>query len=377
MLILAINPGSTSTKIGIFRATSTDHLIDNVMSTDDADITTKGNAVIELVAKESITHSTEELAKFKELNDQIDYRRGLIEQAVKNAGLELSDIEGFVGRGGLLRPLESGVYRVNDTMLDDLKVGVQGKHAANLAGQIAHALAAAHGKDAYIADPEVTDELIPEARISGHPLLERRSMFHALNQKAIARRYAAEQGKRYEDVNVIVAHMGGGVSIGAHQHGRVIDVNDALDGDGPFSPERSGNVPAGQLVDLCFSGEYTYEQVKQMLTGKGGYVAFFGTNDAAQVAQDAKNDPEKALIQSAMAYQVAKYIGAKAAALAGNVDAILLTGGIMHSKKIADEITRRVQFIAPVHVYPGEDELLSLAEAAQRALTGTEPVKTY
>lgn len=356
MNILAINPGSTSTKIGIYRV--------------DGD-------QLSLVARESISHSTEELSLFDDLNDQIDYRTKLIEQAVKNAGLEMSDIDGFVGRGGLVRSLESGVYRVNDAMLNDLRIGVQGKHASNLAGQIAHALAESQGKDAYIADPEVTDELAPVARLSGHPLLPRRSLFHALNQKAIGRRYAREQGRRYEDVNVIVAHMGGGVSVGAHQHGRVIDVNDTLDGDGPFSPERTGNVPSGQLVDLCFSGDYTHAEVKSMLVPRGGYVAYFGTNDALQISKDAETDPEKALVQDAMCYQVAKNIAAMAAALEGKVDAILLTGGIVNNEKIVAAIKRRVDFIAPVIVYPGEDELLALASAVQRALQGEEEIKTY
>lgn len=356
MHILAINPGSTSTKIGVYRA--------------DGD-------ELSLVRRESISHSTEELAAYPDLNDQLDYRAGLIAQAVTDAGLEMSDIDAFVGRGGLVRPLASGVYRVNEPLVDDLRVGIQGKHAANLAGQIAHALASSHDGHAFIADPEVTDEMAPVARISGHPALPRRSMFHALNQKAIGRRYAAEQGKRYEELNVIVAHLGGGVSVGAHQRGQVIDVNDALDGDGPFSPERTGNVPSGQLVDLCFSGNYTRDEVKAMLVPRGGYVAYFGTNDALQISRDAETDPEKALVQDAMCYQVAKYIAAMAAALEGDVDAILLTGGIVNNEKIAEAIRRRVAFIAPVVVYPGEDELLALASAAHRALTGEEEVKEY
>jgi butyrate kinase len=354
--ILAINPGSTSTKIGIYKVEGDE---------------------LKPVAKESISHSTEELKQFDDINDQIDYRADLIKQAVTNAGLTLADIDSFVGRGGLVRSLESGVYEVNDQLIHDLKVGVQGKHAANLAGQIAHALAQNQGKVAYIADPEVTDELAPVARISGHPKLERRSLFHALNQKAIARRYAKEQGKRYGQVNVIVAHMGGGVSVGAHQKGRVIDVNDALDGDGPFSPERAGNVPSGQLVDLCFSGDHSHAEVKAMLVPQGGYVAYFGTNNAQQIGEEAQTDPEKALVQDAMAYQVAKYIGAMAAALEGEVDAILLTGGIVHSETIVHAIKKRVGFIAPVIVYPGEDELLALASAAQRVLAGEEKVKEY
>ncbi len=357
MHLLAINPGSTSTKIGIFSAD------------DDGALT--------LVAREAISHTTEELAAFGHLNDQLAYRTALVEKAVKEAGLDLGEIDGFVGRGGLVRSLESGVYRVDEAMLADLRAGLQGTHASNLGGQIAHALASSYGKDAYIADPVVVDELAPVARLSGHPALERRPLFHALNQKAIARRYAAEQGKRYEDVNVVVAHLGGGISVGAHQRGRVVDVNDALDGDGPFSPERTGNLPSGQLVDLCFSGEHTHAEVKAMLVPRGGYVAYFGTNDAQQVARDAGTDPEKALVQDAMAYQVAKYVGAMAVALSGDVDAVLLTGGIAHGQAIVDAITRRVEFLAPVHVYPGEDELLALAGAAHRALTGEQEIRTY
>ena len=379
MHILAINPGSTSTKIGIFSAPNIGSKVAGrvVEAMPKASGLETTDAQLTLVAKETITHTLDDLAKFPTLNDQLDYRANLIKQAVANAGLKMDDIDVFVGRGGLIRPLESGVYKVDEKLLHDLQIGVQGQHASNLAGQIAHALAAPAGKHALIADPEVIDELAPVARLSGHPLLPRRSMFHALNQKAIARRFAAELGKRYDDVNVVVAHLGGGVSVGAHQRGRVIDVNDALDGDGPFSPERTGNVPSGQLVELCFSGKHTEAEIKKMLVGQGGYAAYLGTNDAKQVAADAKTDANKALVQDAMAYQVAKYIASMAAALEGQVDGVLITGGIAYDKDIVEAIRKRVSFIAPMHVYPGEDELLALAEAAYRAETGIESIKTY
>ena len=263
-------------------------------------------------------------------------------------------------------------------MIRDLKVGVLGQHASNLGGIIAKEMGDELGIPSFIVDPVVVDELSEVARISGIKEVERTSIFHALNQKAIARRFAAEKGKRYEDMNFVIAHMGGGMSIGAHQKGKVVDVANALDGEGPFSPERSGAVPAGKIIDLCFSGKYTEAEMHKMIKGGGGLVSYMGTNNAIEVekAADAGNEDAK-LIYKAMAYQVAKEIGACATVLEGKVDAILLTGGIAYSKAVTDEITKRVEFIAEVKVYPGEDEMQALALGGLRVLKGEEEAQEY
>jgi butyrate kinase len=356
MFILTINPGSTSTKIGIFNGSE--------------------NALKE-VHTETIRHDASELAAFPSLIAQLDFRRNLIEKAVENAGLNLWEFKGFVGRGGLLRPIESGVYKVNDDMLADLISGLQGEHASNLGGLLAHALARTHGEDAYIADPVVVDELCPEARVSGHPLIARKSIFHALNHKAIARKYCADNKLAYTDINLIIAHMGGGISVGAHERGRVVDVNDALNGDGPFTPERCGALPARQLIDLCFSGKHTREEVRAMIQPKGGLVAWFGINDFQKACELAQTDEKVRLVIDAMLYAVSKSIGSCAAALRGKIDAILLTGGLAYSTYLVDYITQRTSFIAPVRAYPGEDELLALASAVLRVLSGEEEAKEY
>lgn len=356
LLILTINPGSTSTKIGIFSGQGTDQEPTPVFV-------------------ENIRHSAEELSAFATLYDQLDYRRDLILATVKKAGFSLGDIEGFIGRGGLLRPIESGVYKVNDAMTADLHKGIQGVHASNLGGLLAHAVSG--GKGAYIADPVVVDELSSVARISGHPLFKRTSIFHALNQKAIARRHCRLHGLSYNDVNLIVTHMGGGVSVGAHAKGRVIDVNNALDGDGPFSPERSGTLSVGQLINYCFSGKYTEKEIRAMIQPKGGLVAYFNTNDLQEVEEMAKSNDQAALVLDAMAYRVAKEIGAAAISFRGKVDAILLTGGMAYSDRLTSYITDHTAFIAPVHKYPGEDELQALASAIMRVFTGEEEVKVY
>jgi len=278
-----------------------------------------------------------------------------------------------------VKPIPSGVYEVNQALIEDLKVGIMGQHASNLGGLIAHDIASSlNGAIAYIVDPVVVDELDDIARISGHPELERKSIFHALNQKAIARNHAKTHNVDYEDLNLIVAHMGGGISVGAHRNGKVVDVNQALDGDGPFSPERSGTLPSGALAALCFSGKYTHDEVKKMITGKGGYTAYFDTNDAYTIELAAKNGDEKAaLIQDAMAYQVAKEIAAMSAVLEGRVDGILLTGGIAYGKPIIDAITRRVMHLGRIFIYPGEDEMKALAMNGLRALKGEAEIKEY
>lgn len=357
--ILAINPGSTSTKIAIFEDNS-------------------------CVYKQSLDHASEDLAKYDSIFSQFDFRLRLVEAALDRAGVELETLDAVIGRGGLLRPIASGVYPVNQSMLDELSAALNGEHASNLGALLAHAVAhrATEGSGrpipAYIADPVVVDELEPVARVSGIPQCQRVSIFHALNHKAVAREYARREQREYESLNLIVAHMGGGVSVAAHRKGRVVDVNNALDGEGPFSPERAGSLPTGQLVDLCFSGEYTRQQMRRLICGAGGFVAHTGSNDA-RVTENAAaaGDPKALLIQNAFCYQVAKWIGAMAAVLEGKVDAILLTGGMAYGKAIVQEIDRQVNFIAPVHIFPGEDEMAALAHNALAALNGTLKPQEY
>ncbi|MDP4143655.1 MAG: butyrate kinase [Bacillota bacterium] len=351
--LLIINPGSTSTKIGVYEDT---------------------NQVLE----ETLRHSSEEIGRYATIYDQFNFRKEVILNVLKEKNFDIKTLDAVVGRGGLLKPIVSGTYAVNEAMLEDLKVGVQGQHASNLGGIIANEIAKELGVPSFIVDPVVVDELDDVARISGIPEIERKSIFHALNQKAVAKRYAKENGKNYEEINLIVTHMGGGTSVGAHKAGRVVDVNNALDGEGPFSPERSGGVPIGDLVKLCFSGEYTHDEIKKKINGKGGTVAYLNTNDFREVAAAAEKGEEKAvLIYDAFIYQIAKEIGKCAAALEGKVDAILLTGGIAYNKLVTEKISKKINFIAPVVIYPGEDELLALAEGGLRVLNGEEEAKQY
>lgn len=353
-LILAINPGSTSTKIAVFKKTK------------------------EIFLK-NIKHSSEELEDFKEITDQYEFRKEIILKELDSANIDLNKIKVIVGRGGLVKPIKSGIYKVNKALIRDLKVGVLGQHASNLGGLIANDIASSiEGASAFIADPVVVDELEPVARISGHPEFERISVFHALNQKAIARQHAKSVSQTYEALNLIIAHLGGGISVGAHKQGRVIDVNQALDGEGPFSPERSGTLPVGALAKLCFSGKYSLDDIKAMITGKGGFVAYLGTNDAYEVEKKAEAGDEKArLIQDAMAYQVSKEIGAMATVLKGEVDAILLTGGIAYGKPFVQSVSERVRYIAPIYVYPGEDEMRALAMNGNMVLNNEAEVLEY
>ncbi|MDR1725111.1 MAG: butyrate kinase [Bacteroidales bacterium] len=352
--ILAINPGSTSTKIAIYENNK------------------------QLFIK-NIKHSAEELSAFVKITDQFEFRKNLILAEIKNAGFDINKIRIVIGRGGLLKPITSGVWTVNDAMLADLQASRYGQHASNLGAIIAHNIAKTiNGAEAIIADPVVVDELDDIARISGHPLMPRKSIFHALNQKAIARRYATECDKKYEDLNLIVVHLGGGISVGAHKNGLVIDVNQALDGDGPFSPERSGSLPVNEVINVCFSGKYSETDVRKMVCGAGGFVAYLKTNDALVVENKAKDgDKECQFIQNAMVYQVAKETGAIATVLKGKVDAILLTGGIAYSKPFVTELIERISFIAPVKVYPGEDEMGALAANALMYLNKELESKEY
>lgn len=353
-LILVINPGSTSTKFALFE---------------------ESTSLFEL----TLTHSAEELADFEKITDQFHFRRDLIVWELAYRKTDLSRIAAIVGRGGLIKPIESGIYEVNEKMIDDLKSGLLGQHASNLGGLIAHdiALTLPNAK-AYIVDPVVVDELQPVARLSGHPDIERISIFHALNQKAVARIYASTVNKKYEDLNLIVAHLGGGISVGVHRKGKVVDVNNALHGDGPFSPERSGSLPAGQLVDLCFSGRYTQAELKSMITGKGGMVAYLGTNSFKEVTRMAETGNEKAkLVIEAAAYQIAKEIGAGSVVLNGKIDAIIITGGLAFQESFISKIKSMVSFLGTTVVYPGEDEIKSLAYNGLLAIDGKITPKVY
>lgn len=352
--ILAINPGSTSTKVAVY-------------------INTK------VIFLKNIPHNIEELAKFKRISDQYKYRKDIVIEELKNAHIEFEKIGVVVGRGGLLKPIKSGIYRVNEAMKKDLLEGILGQHASNLGGLIADDVARMlPSAKAYIADPVVVDELEDVARFTGHPVFKRISIFHALNQKATARSYARLLNKKYEDLNLIITHMGGGISVGAHKNGKVIDVNQALDGEGPFSPERSGTLPVGALASLCYQEGVSLEQVQRMITGEGGYVAYFGTNNAYEIELMAQDGDEKArLIQDAMSYQVAKEIGAMATVLQGNVDGIILTGGMANNPMVCEYIKKMVSFIAPVIIYPGEDEMHALAMNGLMVLKGETEPKDY
>lgn len=349
---LIINPGSTSTKIGVFE--------------DET-----------LLFDETLRHSTEEIAQYASIIDQKDFRKNIITKFLADKGFDMKSLQVVVGRGGLLNPIPSGTYTVTDKLLEDLKIGVQGQHAGNLGGILAREIGDSLGIPAYIVDPIVVDELMPEARISGCPELPRTSIFHALNQKAVAKRYAKEIGKAYDSLNLIVVHMGGGVSVGAHRGGKVIDVFNALDGDGAFSPERSGAVPVGALVKLCFSG-LSEKEVYKKLVGNGGFNAYLGTNDMRDVEKLCDNGDEKAiLLRSAFCLQISKNIGAMAAALEGKVDQIIMTGGIAYDSYVVDSLKAHTGFIAPITVYPGEDELLALAQGGLRVMTGEEKALEY
>ncbi|HIV26062.1 MAG TPA: butyrate kinase [Candidatus Scatomonas pullistercoris] len=352
--LLVINPGSTSTKIGIFE--------------DET-----------LLFDETLRHPTEEISKYNLIVDQMDFRKQLILDFLKEKNFDIHELSAVIGRGGLLKPIPGGTYKVSEALLQDLRIGRQGQHASNLGGLLANEIAGPLGIPAYIVDPVVVDELAPVARYSGLPELPRISIFHALNQKAVAKRYAREQGVPYNSLNLVVAHMGGGVSVGAHSGGRVIDVNNTLDGDGPFSPERTGSLPVGALVKLCFSGKYTQAEIAKMINGKGGLNAYLGTNDMRTVTKMAfeEGNEEAENVFHAFTYQVSKDIGAMAAVLCGKVDQIILTGGIAYGERVISEIRERVSFISDITVYAGEDELLALAQGGLRVLNGEEQALDY
>ncbi len=351
MEILVINPGSTSTKLAVYE--------------EDRP-----------VWRESIYHPTEELEPFHHVNEQYAYRMTHVKDALHRVGMDLH-FDAVIARGGLLKPIPGGVYLIDEKVKEDLW-NASMEHASNLAAWIADAIAKEVGCPAYIADPVVTDELRDVARLTGIPELPRISIFHALNSRAVSRRYAASIGKKYEELNLVVVHLGGGISVSAHQHGRVVDVNNALNGEGPFSPERAGTIPGRQLVDLCFSGKYTWMQVRKMLNGKGGLVAHLGTTDVASIVRWAHaGDKHHKLVLESMLYTVAKQIGAMHVALRCQTDAIILTGGIAHNAYCVQLIQEWVENLAPVVVIPGEDEMGALAMNACGALKGTLPVQLY
>ena len=351
--LLVINPGSTSTKIGIFENE-------------------------EMMFEQTLRHDVDELKEFKKIFDQYEFRKKIIVDALSDKDIAIKSLNAVVGRGGLLKPIEGGTYQVDEDMIEDLKGGVLGEHASNLGGILAYEIAKEAGVKAYIVDPVVVDELEDVARISGLKGIDRISIFHALNQKAVARRYAKEKELKYEELNLIVAHLGGGISVGAHRKGRVIDVANALNGEGPFSPERAGGLPVGDLIKLCFSGKYTQDQIKKMITGQGGIVSYLGTNDAREVEKRINQGDDYAkLIYYAMAYQVAKEIGACSAVLRGQVDGIIITGGIAYDKVFTNWLKEMVSYIAEVTIYPGEDELEALAQGGLRVLRQEELPKHY
>lgn len=350
---LIINPGSTSTKIGVFE--------------DET-----------LLFEETLRHSTEEIQQYATIVDQKDFRKNIIVNLLKEKNFDMKSLNVVVGRGGMLKPIVSGTYAVSDELLHDLQIGKQGQHASNLGGILAREIGDSIGVPSFIVDPVVVDELMPAARYSGVEELPRASVFHALNQKAVAKRYAKEQGVSYESLRLIVIHMGGGVSVGAHVGGKVVDVFNALDGDGAFSPERAGGVPSGALIKMCFSGNYTEKEVYSKIVGKGGFNSYLGTNDMREVEKMVDNGDKKAeAAREAFLLQVSKDIGSMACVLNGKVDQIIVTGGIAYDKYVVAALKEKAEWIAPFTVYPGEDELLALAQGGLRVLNGEEKAMEY
>ena len=351
--ILTINPGSTSTKFAVYD----DH---------------------KLVLIHLISHDRKTLDECGGVLEQKEIRLKYILEILEKYNVPLDSLDAIAGRGGLLHPIESGVYRINQQMLMDLNAAVASIHASALGAIIAKELADRIGIESYVVNPIVVDELDPSARITGMPGIERTSIFHALNQKEIARRFAKDNKIPYENLRLIVAHLGGGISVGAHRYGRVIDVNDALSGEGPFTPERTGSIPAVPLIHMCFSGEYTEQELIDRVTRNGGMQSYIGTNDL-RIAQKMINEGDEfaTLVIDSMAYQVAKEIGSMAAVLEGKADAIILTGGLAHSSRFTGAIKQRVDALAPVHVYPGEDEMLALMNGVLRVLNGEEKPCEY
>ena len=350
--ILVINPGSTSTKVSLFRGS-------------------------ENVIQENINHSTEEISKYEKIYDQLNMRKDTILEWINKVGYSTSQLISVVGRGGLLRSMPGGTYKVTEKMIDDLKIGIQGEHASNLGGLIAKSIADIENIESYIVDPVAVDEFEDVARISGMPEIERRSLGHALNIKAVGRRVAQSLGKNFDEINMIVAHLGGGISVAPLKNGKSIDYNNANE-MGPFSPERTGGLPVGDLVKLCFSGKYTEKEIKAKIKGNGGLSAYLGTNDARKVMKMIESGDNNAeLIFNAMAYQIGKEIGAMSTVLNGDVEAIVITGGLAYSEYLTNYIKNMISFIAPVYIEPGEDEMRALNEGALRVINKEEIAKIY
>ncbi|MEH6826080.1 MAG: butyrate kinase [Motiliproteus sp.] len=351
--ILIINPGSTSTKVGVYQSG-------------------------EMLINESVRHSSAELQPFDTLWDQYEFRKTAIFKVLVDRGISLDKLDVIACRGGNIKPLPGGIYKICETMLVDMKSGIYGKHPTNVGGLIGYDLGRELKIPVLTLDPPMTDELCTSARYSGIPQIPRLSSYHALNQKATARKIAAKLGSSYAELNMIVVHLGGGISVGAHQQGRVIDVNNALDGDGAFSPERAGTLPAGDLVKMCFSGDYSESEMLKLLTGGGGLVAYLGTTSGVEIEQRiAAGDAKAAEVFEAMAYQTAKEIGAAAAVLQGQVDAIAITGSLAYSETLVASLTRKIAFIAPIHLNPGENEMYALAEGVTRYYRGEEALAEY
>jgi len=351
--ILCINPGSTSTKIAVFDGETEKF-------------------------KKVMYHATGQEKTYDEIEKILAERNAVVMEAMREMDIDPATLDAVVGRGSIIEPIDSGTYIVTDRMLHDLMTNAVHIHASAYGGMMAHRIGKELGIPAYVVDPVVVDELDQYAKLTGWPGIERRSVFHALNQKSVARQVAKTMGIPYENGRFIVAHMGGGITVGAHRYGRVIDVNDALTGEGPFTPERTGSIPAVPLINLCFSGEYTKEELIDRILKHGGMSGYLGTNDLRQCEKFIKEGDEfAALVLESMAYQVSKEIGAMVAVLEGRVDAIILTGGLAHNNRFTGCIKQRVDLIAPVHVFPGEQEMLALAQGALRVLQGKELAMTY
>lgn len=353
MKILTINPGSTSTKVAVFNHEKR-------------------------IAKATIKHDDGEMLMFETLADQLPMRTTVILDFLQEYDIHIQDIDGFIGRGGLLRSLDSGLYEVDEAMIADLNANTYGQHASNLGGLIAHTLASQVGKKAYIADPVVVDEMSSVAKMTGLNGITRRSLFHALNQKAVARRYAEHVGIPYENLHLIVAHLGGGISVGYHKKGRVVDVNNALDGDGPFSPERTGSLPVCGVIDLAFSGQYTKDELRKLIHGYGGMFSYLNTKDAEEVSDMLSSGRvEASRVVKAMVYQIAKEIGGLHAVTKGALDAIILTGGLAYNQDILQPLIEMIEHLGDVTVYPGENELESLAYNMRAFLKNEIKAKQY
>lgn len=350
--ILAINPGSTSSKIGYFEDKN-------------------------CISSITIRHDQEDIARFESIIDQYSMRKNAIMEWLNEQRINVKELNGVVGRGGLLRPTQGGTFKVNEAIISDLKSARFGVHASNLGAIIAREIADKAGVNAYIVDPVTTDEYGPLARYAGHPEFQRISVFHALNQKASARTVSEKIGQEYCDLNLIIAHLGGGATIAAHERGRVVDVNNGLE-EGPFTPERSGSLPVLEVIKMSYSGDFTHDEMKKKVVGRGGMTAYLGTSDIQTVVEIAKKGDTKATeILEAMVYQICKEIGACSTVLKGSVDAIVITGGVAYSDFVTDQIKERVSFIAPIHILPGENELQSMTNGVLRVLEGKEDARIY